>query len=92
MATDTVSVRISDMTRQRSFIGQIPRQASWGESLRGILDQLGLNLPANPDAGEDVVWTGRLEREGRHLHASELVGDALHEGDEVTIQRDIQAG
>jgi hypothetical protein len=33
-----------------------------------------------------------LEREGRHLNGSETVGDALMEGDELTLTPNIDAG
>ena len=87
---ETVSIRVGDMSGQRNVMTDLPTDASWGEALNGILGKL--SLPKNPAGEEPVVWTGRLEREGRHLHSSELVGDALQQDDEVVIQRDIQAG
>ena len=87
---ETVSIRVGDMSGQRNAVTDLPTEASWGEALDGILGKL--SLPKNPAGEEPVVWTGRLEREGRHLHASEVIGDALQEDDEVVIQRDIQAG
>ena len=88
-STSKVTVEIGDMTGQRNLLSEIPAEASWGEALSAILSQM--SLPPN-DTGTNEVWTGRLEREGRHIHASEIVGDALQEGDRVVLQRDIQAG
>ena len=86
---DTVTVRVGDMVGQREIEADIQRDASWGEALNAILGRL--SLPRNID-GEDQVWTGRLDREGRQLYTNEIVGDALQTGDKVVIQRDIQAG
>jgi len=78
------------MTGQRSYVTELPLEASWGEAFGRILDRL--HLPANPGDGEETVWTARLDREGRHLHNSEIVGDVLEPNDALTIQRDIAAG
>lgn len=83
------NIRVTDMTRQRELVCGVPVEATFGECLDSILAEL--HLPSNPE-GEATVWSGRLEREGRHIHSSEIVGDALQENDEVVIQRDIQAG
>ena len=34
----------------------------------------------------------RLDREGRHLHRTELVGDTLKENDEIVLHPQIMAG
>jgi len=42
--------------------------------------------------GKPVTYRARLDREGRSLHGSELVGDALLPEDRITLQPHIQAG
>ena len=88
---ETISLHVEDMSGQRQLeVDDVPIQASWGETLSAILNEL--SLPKNSPAGDDAIWAGRLEREGRHLNSSELVGDALQDGDRIVIQRDINAG
>ena len=40
-----------------------------------------MQLPKSDIGGRPLTYHARLEREGRHLHASELVGEALQEQD-----------
>ena len=54
-----------------------------------VLDSM--SLPQNVPGGE-TAWRGRLEREGRHLHASEIVGDALQDQDRVVLTPEVNAG
>jgi hypothetical protein len=42
--------------------------------------------------GRPLTYHARLDREGRHLQSSELVGQALQEGDRVVLQPNIDAG
>jgi len=41
---------------------------------------------------EHAELESRLEREGRHLHASERIGDALQTEDHLTLHPNIDAG
>jgi len=49
-------------------------------------------LPRNDGAGRPLVYHARLDREGRHLHGSETVGEALKPGDKVVLTPNIEAG
>jgi len=90
MSEEGISLRIQDVSGQREFVARdVPTDASWGEAMTGIL--AGMSLPANEGA-EQSAWTGRLEREGRHLHASEIVGEALEDGDQIVLQPEAVAG
>jgi hypothetical protein len=42
--------------------------------------------------GHPIPYTARLEREGRHLHDSELVAEILQPDDELVLQPKINAG
>jgi hypothetical protein len=42
--------------------------------------------------GRPLDYSARLDREGRHLNSSEIVGDALKEGDEIVLTPNIDAG
>jgi hypothetical protein len=51
-----------------------------------------MNLPRNDSSGAPLTYQARSEREGRHLNASERIGDALQRGDRLTLQPNIDAG
>lgn len=87
---ETISLNVEDMTGQRGYVAtNVQKEASWGETLGGIL--AGMSLPPN-EPSSPTRWSGRLEREGRHLHDSEIVGDALVDGDKVVLEPEVTAG
>lgn len=80
-----ISLEASDVSGQKVVnVSNVPADATVGELIRGLLAQM--SLPDN------VPYQARLEREGRHLHASEIVSDALKSGDRVVLQPSIDAG
>ena len=52
----------------------------------------GKGLAPNDTAGRPLHYQARLDREGRHLHGAETVGDALREDDEIVLTPNIDAG
>ncbi|MGE3840278.1 MAG: hypothetical protein AB7I50_01700 [Vicinamibacterales bacterium] len=91
VVASTLSLHVSDFAGQkRSRVSQVSRQSTVGELVASLLAKLGLadvNLEGRP-----MPYQLRLEREGRHVHAAEVVGDALQEGDEITLTPSIDAG
>ena len=86
-----LSLEASDVSGQhRVKVADIRRDSTIGELVRGLVGRMG--LPSKDTEGRDVAYHARLEREGRHVHASETVSHALREGDKITLQPDIQAG
>jgi hypothetical protein len=86
-----LALQASDVSMQKIVnVRNVPRDASIGELVQGLLDSL--KLPANDAAGRPLSYHARLEREGRHLHASEKVGVALQTGDQVILQPNVDAG
>lgn len=84
-----LTFKVSDVSGQRNVVVRdVPRDASWGETMRAILGRMA--MPENPEA--ETIWKGRLEREGRHIHASEIVGDVLQNEDHVVLHPEVQAG
>jgi len=80
-----ISLQASDVSGQKVVnIPSLPLDATIGELMRGLLPKM--QLP------ENVPYQVRLEREQRHLHASERVSDALQTGDRVVLQPSIDAG
>jgi len=51
-----------------------------------------MKLPRLGSGGRPLTYHARLEREGRHLHATEVVGEALQPKDRLMIQPTIEAG
>ncbi len=85
-----ITLHVEDMSGQREYVARgVPTDASWGETMDGIISRM--SLPKNTPSGQSV-WTGRLEREGRHLHASEVVGQVLEDGDRIVLQPEVNAG
>jgi len=71
-------------------VSDVPYDATVGELVQGCVSRMG--LPPNDVEGRPLNYHARLEREGRHLHASEVCGEALQEQDEIVLQPHITAG
>ena len=68
----------------------VPADATVGELARALIVRM--NLPQTDVEGHPLSYHVRLEREGRHLHPAETVGDVLQENDQIILQPKIQAG
>ena len=80
-----IAIRASDVSGQK--IVNIPNTSpdeTVGELLKVLVSKL--NLP------ENEPYQIHLQREGRHLNASERVADALQSGDQIVLQPNISAG
>ena len=93
-STDNIllmKIKVSDVSGQRvAEVPEVPADSTVGELIAGLLPQM--RLPEHDALGRDLVYHARLEREGRHLHASEVVGDAVRPGDRLTLLPNIDAG
>lgn len=90
-AAATMALKVSDVTGQKAVRATaVPLTSTIGEIIQGFLAKLGLSR--NDAAGRPLQYYARLEREGRHLNGSELVGDSLQEDDELTLTPNIEAG
>ncbi|MFQ5479251.1 MAG: hypothetical protein ACE5E4_11615 [Candidatus Binatia bacterium] len=88
--TNTVDVLAADWTGQkRVSVKGLAKDATIGEAVRGLLAKMGL-VDRGVD-GKPMAYQARLERDGRQLQGSELVGDALVDGDEISLQPRINA-
>ena len=83
-------IRARDVSGQHTATLGPPRGASVGEMNELLVSRL--QLPQNDPEGRPVQYEARLDREGRHLHASELVGDCLLPGDSIMLQPSVDAG
>ena len=90
-ATMGLDVEVADASGQKlQAVNGLPPDSSVGELVQALLGPM--NLPRNDPEGRALTYQARLEREGRHLHTSERVGDALQTGDRVTLLPNVDAG
>ena len=88
--TDRYNITASDLTGQRRVAArQILRDTTIGELVDGLKPQMKL---AEDRHGKPIQVQARLEREGRHLHRSELVGEALRDDDHLILHPRVMAG
>lgn len=91
IAQSGLSLQARDVSGQKTVnVNGVPPDASVGELVHGLVSKM--NLPPNDVEGYPLNYHARLEREGRHLRASETVGDVLEEQDEIVLQPHIVAG
>lgn len=87
----TVALRVSDVSGQRSVRAPaVPTSFTIGELVQRLIAKIG--LAGTDTQGRPLNYQARLEREGRHLHGAELVGEALAEDDEIVLTPNIDAG
>jgi hypothetical protein len=86
-----INLRASDVSGQKlAEARRVPGDATVGELVSGLLTRM--NLPRNDVNGRPLRYQARLERAGRHLLSSELVGESLQEDDRLTLQPNVDAG
>lgn len=84
-------LEVTDVSGQKgATVSDIPPDASIGELVDHLLAEL--KLTRNDASGRPLTYHARLEREGRHLLASERAGEALLSGDRLVLQPNIDAG
>ncbi len=86
-----MTLLVSDVSgqKQRTVTGP-PRDASVGDLIQELLPQM--QLPQADAHGRPLNYSARLEREGRLLHGSEIIGEALQSDDRLVLQPNIDAG
>jgi hypothetical protein len=87
----TLNLYASDVTKQKKVrLPDVSRDSTVRELVKGLVSKL--RLVDKDQEGRPLQFRARLEREGRHLHDSELVNDALLPEDEVVLHPKINAG
>lgn len=81
----------TDVTGQKRVRAKRVRMDS---TMSELIDDLlpRLQLPARDPSGRALTYHARLDREGRHVHTSEVVGEALQQNDSLTLQPNVDAG
>jgi hypothetical protein len=86
-----LSITASDVTGQRNVsVSNIRADQMIGELVDGLLPRM--NLRRLDREGHPIRFDARLDREARHLHRSELAGDALQPNDHLVLHPRIMAG
>ena len=68
-----VSLVASDVSGQKEArVRAVPPDATVGELVDELLESL--KLPRNGTRGEPLTYQARLDREGRHVHPTEISG------------------
>lgn len=89
-ATMEMQLHISDVSGQKSaYVEEIPSDSTVSELVQDLLPQM--TLPDNDTGGRPLVYQALLEREGRHLHGSEKLAEAVEVGDRLVLQPNIDA-
>ncbi len=86
-----LTIRARDVSGQKSArVKNCPPDCSVGELVQGFLARM--HLPPNDVEGRALTYSARLEREGRALLGSEVVGEALQDEDRIVLQPNVDAG
>lgn len=89
--TPEIELEVSDVSGQKVFkVANAPTDHSVGQLVEEMVSRL--HLPRNDSSGAPLAYAARLEREGRHLNASERIGDALEPRDRITLHPNVDAG
>jgi hypothetical protein len=87
----TLELNVSDVSGQRAVrASAVPTSGTVRELVQGLLARM--RLPRNDVSGRPLNYRARLEREGRHLHGHEQIGEALRDQDALVLQPNIDAG
>jgi hypothetical protein len=88
---NSLSITASDVSGQKTVrVAGLSRETTIGELAQELVPKM--SLPEMDVEGRPLAYHVRLEREGRHLHASEIAGDVLQPGDRIALAPSIMAG
>ncbi|MFQ5669246.1 MAG: hypothetical protein ACE5HD_01855 [Acidobacteriota bacterium] len=84
-------LKVADISGQKEAeILDAAPDSTVGEFIEELLPQM--NMPRVDAEGRPLVYQAHLDREGRHLHGSERLADAVQSGDRLVLQPNIDAG
>ena len=89
--TESMSLKASDVSGQKVVkVAGVAPDSTIRELVKGLVPKMGLRSQDSNDS--PLVYHVRLEREGRHLHDSEIVGDVLMPDDQIVLHPNVMAG
>jgi hypothetical protein len=88
---ETIDLVVTDLSGQHHLrASDVPKSATITQMLEDLLARL--KIGRHDSNGAPLEYRVRLDREARHLHGDERVGDALRPDDEVTLHPTADAG
>ena len=84
---ESISLTASDTSGQKVVrVAGVARNS--GETVAEFIQRLvpKMGLPTADAEGRPLTYHARLDREGRHLHASEVVSEVLQNEDQVVLR------
>ena len=92
LKSNHIALQATDVSGQKVLnVTNVSGDSTVGELVQALLSKM--KLPKNDVSGHPLTYHALLEREGRHLHASEPLNQALKpSGDRVVLQPNIDAG
>jgi len=88
---EALALEAADVSGQKLVrVAGVAPDSTVDELMRNLVPKM--DLPERDVEGRPLAYHARLEREGRHLHAAEIVGEALEPGDRIVLQPNIMAG
>jgi hypothetical protein len=84
------NITATDLTGQKRVRARAPMAATMANFVEGLLPKL--RLPSLDSSGRALTYHARVDRLGRHAHASELVGQVLAENDRISLHPNVDAG
>ena len=90
-AVSELKLHVQDVTGQKArMMSGIKPDATVGQLIDDVLAKMA--LPETDSDGRPISYFGRLEREGRQLHRTEILGDAVQTDDRITLMPNVEAG
>lgn len=91
MPAEIAEITAKDVTGQKSLtLRRLRPESTVGELLGTVVPRM--HLAVQDDKGHEILYQAHAERIGRHLHATETLGDVFQDHDQFTVQPDIKAG
>lgn len=88
---EVISLQARDVSGQRVVkVAGVKTDTTIGELVRELVPKMALQM--HDSQNRPLSYHVRLEREGRHLHHAEVVGDSLRTGDEISLHPNVMAG
>jgi hypothetical protein len=89
-ASKQLELQVADVTGQkRANVRDVPPDSTVGELIQEVVQEM--KLSRNDAAGRPLVFHALLEREGRHLHSSEKLTEAVQTGDHLVLHPNVDA-
>ena len=85
------NITAADLSGQkRARSKRVPMDLTIGDLIEELLPKL--RLPSQDSSGRALTYHARIDRLGRHAHASEVVGEILVPNDQITLHPNVDAG